>query len=197
MRKYNWFGVAGGGVVLLLIAVSLLAPWWQLRVGEDLVKVNASPLNTNFNFVGNAFIIPLIFALNVASILSLLIGGVTILVYAFRPSKPYSARLLAFAYRKPVYAVGFFLLSLIAVVVLVKAAFRIDVPLIGTVKAELPPDMASGVSVSILMSAEFQWPFWLAIAAATLCIAARLYHKKVASPQREETPENVEGKAMT
>jgi hypothetical protein len=36
-----------------------------------------------------------------------------------------------------------------------------------------------GISVSVAILAAFQWPFWLAIVAAGLCIAARVYHRKL------------------
>ncbi len=42
--------------------------------------------------------------------------------------------------------------------------------------------MPTGLSISALVSAGFQLPFYLAIAAAALCIAARIYHGRVAKP---------------
>jgi hypothetical protein len=40
--------------------------------------------------------------------------------------------------------------------------------------------LISGATVSALLSGNFQLSFWLAIAAAALCIAARLYHTRIA-----------------
>ncbi|MEM2815854.1 MAG: hypothetical protein QXY34_01570 [Candidatus Bathyarchaeia archaeon] len=80
MRAINWLGVAGGAAAIILIAVSLYTPWWQLIMGEDFFNVNVSPFNLNFNFLGIAFAIPLILALNLSSILMLLIGGVIMII---------------------------------------------------------------------------------------------------------------------
>ena len=74
-RKINWFGLVGGITVVALIIISMFVPWWQLTVGDDLVKVNASPPNTNLNFVSDSFTIPLIMALNFSNIISLTAGG--------------------------------------------------------------------------------------------------------------------------
>jgi hypothetical protein len=47
--------------------------------------------------------------------------------------------------------------------------------------------MTYGVTIAVLISAEFQWPFWLAAVAAGLCIAARLYHKRTVTTQVSAT----------
>lgn len=182
MVKINWFGLAGGIAVILLIIISLFIPWWQLTVGDNLIKANVSPLNTNFSFVGDSFTIPLIWALNIAGIISLAAGGIVMLIYSVMPTKSYSKRLLGFAYRKPLYSLLFFIIGLIIITLLVKAVFNLNVPLVGSTKATLPSSLTQGITVSLLMSAEFQWPFWLAAVTTGLCIAARLYHQKIAPP---------------
>jgi hypothetical protein len=64
LNKINWFGITGGILTLLVIAVSLYNPWWQLTIGDNLMRVNASPMNTNFGLMCTQFTIPLIYALN-------------------------------------------------------------------------------------------------------------------------------------
>jgi hypothetical protein len=177
--KINWFGLAGGIAVIALIIISMFVPWWQLTVGDDLVKANASPLNSNFNFVDDSFTIPLIMALNFSSIISLAAGGIIILIYSIRPEEEYSERLLGFSYRKPLYSLLLFVIVLFVITLFVKSIFSFDVPFIGSTKTALPSSMTSGIVISVLISAEFQWPFWLATIAAGFCIAARLYHKKI------------------
>lgn len=179
--EINWFGLAGSITIFLLIIISLFVPWWQLTVGDDLVRANASPLNTNFNFAGDAFTIPIILALNIGSIISLAAGGIAIMIYSIKPTKSYSKRLLGFGYRKPLYSLLFFVAGLIVITMLVKSMFSLDVPLIGSSETTLPQNMTQGTTVTILMSAAFIWPFWLATVAAGLCIAARIYHNKIAS----------------
>jgi hypothetical protein len=181
--KINWVGLAGGIATIALIIVSLFYPWWQVTAGEGLVKANVSPLNTSFNFLGTAFTIPLIWALNLASLFSLVASGIAMLVYSIIPTKAYSKHLLGFAYKKPLFALLFFVIVLFALTVIIQAVFSLNIPLIGSATATLPETMAYGATVEVLISTGFQWPFWLAAFAAGLCIAARLYHKRIAAAQ--------------
>ena len=180
LAKINWFGLAGGATTIVVIAVSLFYPWWQLTVGDDLLKANASPVNTNFGFLDTTFTIPFIWALNVVSLLTLLASGIAMLVYSIIPRKPYSEHLLGFGYKKPLFTLLFFVVGLVAITLILQAVLSINVPLMGSTTSTLPIPFASGITISVLMSAAFLWPFWLAVVAAGLCIAARLYHKKVA-----------------
>jgi hypothetical protein len=187
--KMNWVGITGGATVIALIIISLFVPWWHLTVGDNLVEAKASPINTYFNFVGDSFTIPLIWALNIASIISLTAGGIVMLIYSIKPEESYSKRLLGFAYKKPLYSIIFFVIGLFVTTYLVRSLFSFEVPLVGSVTSTVPADMTQGATVSIFMSAEFVWPFWLAVAAAVLCIAARFYHKKLTSSQATQTTE--------
>lgn len=185
--KINWFGLAGGITVIALIIISLFVPWWQLTVGDDLVTTNASPMNTNFNFIGDSLTVPLIMALNIASIISLSAGGIVMLIYSIRPEKSYSKKLLGFAYRKPLYSVLLFVIGLFLIITLVKSLFSLDVPLSGSSLSTLPADMTQGVTLSVSMNAGFQWPFLLATVATGLCIVARVYHKKISPTSTTES----------
>jgi hypothetical protein len=184
LTKFNWFGLAGGVTTLLVIAVSMVSPWWQLTVGDDLMKINASPVNTNFGFLDTSFTIPFIWALNIVSILTLLASGIAMLIYSLIPRKSYSKHLLGFGYKKPLFTVLFFVISLVVIAMICKAVLSLNVPLMGSTTSTLPIPFVSGVTLSVLLSAGFQWSFWLAVVAAGLCIAARLYHKKVATAQQ-------------
>lgn len=180
LTKINWFALAGGATTILVIVVSLFYPWWQLTVGDDLVKVNASPVNMNFGFLDTSFTIPFIWALNIVSILTLLASGIAMLVYSIIPRKSYSKHLLGFGYKKPLFTVLFFVIGLVATTMICKAILSLNIPLMGSTTSTLPIPFASGITLTVLLSAAFQWSFWLAVVAAGLCIAARLYHKKVA-----------------
>ena len=59
--RINWFGLAGGIATILLIAVSMFVPWWQLTVGDSIVAAGVSPIYTNFSLIGNSFTVPLLF----------------------------------------------------------------------------------------------------------------------------------------
>jgi len=181
LTKFNWFALAGGVTTILVIAVSLVYPWWQLTVGDDLMTVKASPVNMNLGFLDTSFTIPFIWALNMVSILSLLASGIAMMIYAIIPRKSYSKHLLGFGYKKPLYTVLFFVIGLVVTTVICQAVLSLNIPLMGSTTSTLPIPFVSGITLTVLLSAGFQWSFWLAIVAAGLCIAARLFHGKVAA----------------
>ena len=183
--RINWLGLAGGVTTIVVIVVSLFYPWWQLRVGEGLVTANASPLNINFDVLGTAFTIPLLWAINLASILTLLASSITMIIYSIVPAKSYSKQLLDFAYRKPLYLLLFFVIFLFASTLLVQVLLNFNVPLAGSTNSKLPIPLIQGTIISVLISTGFQWPFWLDIVSAGLCIAAKLYHKRFVSIQKQ------------
>jgi hypothetical protein len=180
LTKFNWFALAGGVTTILLIAVSIFTPWWQLNVGDDLMTVNASPVNMNMGFLDASFNIPFILALNIVSILGLLASAIAMMIYAIIPRKSFSMHLLGFGYKKPLYTVLFFIIGLVATTMICRAVLNLNIPLMGSATSTLPIPLASGITLTVLLAAGFQWSFWLAIVAATLCIAARIYHGKVA-----------------
>jgi len=187
LTKFNWFALAGGATTILLIAVSLVFPWWQLTVGDNLLTVDASPINMSLGFLDTSFSIPFIWALNIISILSLLASGITMLIYSVIPRKSYSKHLLNFGYKKPLFTVLFFVIGLVATTMICQAILNFNVPLLGSSTSTLPIPFVSGITLTVLLSAGFQWSFWLAIVAAGLCIAARIYHKKVATSESHVT----------
>jgi hypothetical protein len=181
LTRFNWFALAGGVATILVIAVSLVSPWWHLTVGDDLITVNVSPVNMNMGLLDTSFIIPFIFALNIVSILSLLASAIAMLIYAIIPRKSYSIHLLGFGYKKPLYIVLFFIIGLVATTMICQAVLNFTIPLTGSATSTLPIPFAEGLTLTVLLSTGFQWSFLLAVVAAALCIAARLYHGKVAA----------------
>lgn len=179
LTKFNWFGLAGGATTILVIVVSLIYPWWQLTVGDDLMTINASPVNVNFGFLDTSFTIPFIWALNIVSILILLASGIAMLIYSIIPRKSYSKHLLGFGYKKPLFTVLLFVIGLVVAMIILQVDLSINVPLMGSTTSTLPVPLVSGITLSFLLTAAFQWSFWLAVVAAALCIAARLYHRKI------------------
>jgi hypothetical protein len=184
-RSINWFGLSAGIITLIVLVISFYVPWWQLTIGQNLIKINASPVNTNFGLFGGAqFTIPLIWALNLISILTFTASGMIMLIYSLNPTKAYSKHLLGFSYKKPLYAVIFFAVGL-AAIVMIAGFLGLSIPLMGSTTLTLPTQfISSGLSINALASGSFQLPFYLAIVAAALCIAARLYHKNLAKVQK-------------
>lgn len=181
LAKINWFGFAGGVTTIIMIVVSMVYPWWQLTVGDNLLTANASPVNTNFGALGSTFSIPFIWALNIVILLTLLASGVTMVIYSIVPGKSYSKHLLDFGYKKPLFIVLIFVIGLLAATLICKTVLSLSIPLIGSTTSTLSIPFASDVTLTVLLSAGFHWSFWIAVVGAGLCIAARLYHKKVAA----------------
>jgi hypothetical protein len=180
-NKINILALIAGISTLVLIVVSIFVPWWHLAVGSPAIaSVGVSPVNLNLDLLGNVFTIPIIYALNIASALTLAAGGIVMLIYSIKPNQPYSNKLLGFGYKKPLYAVILFIISMFALSYLVQRFSGFAFPLLGSSSLSLPQGMApDGVNISVAVSAGFGWPFYFAIVVAGLCVAARLYHPKV------------------
>jgi hypothetical protein len=184
-KQINWFALVGGILILVLLLVSFYFPWWQLIIGDNLFKVNVSPVNTNFSLLGTQFIIPLIWALNLGSIVTFLISGIIMVIYSFIPMKSYSKDLLSFAYKKPLYAVIICVVGLLIITFAMRVALGISVHLTGTGTVIVPSSLTIGFNISVASLSAFHWPFWLAIVAAGLCIAARVYHRKLVQTPKQ------------
>jgi len=52
--------------------------------------------------------------------------------------------------------------------------------------------MTAGASISVLVSADFVWPFWLGVIVAGLCVAAKLYHRKIESNKKPASGQPVQ-----
>jgi len=185
-RIINWVALAAGIMLLLMVVVSIFYPWWQLTIGQDLIKVNASPIYTNFGVFGDQFTIPIILVINIITILTFLACGAVMLIYSIVPTKPYAKQLLGFSYRKPLYSVVIFAVVLVGVV-LAANHFGVNVPLNGSSTVTVPASWMMGVSISAPISASFEFSFYIAVVAAALCLAARLYHSHFTKPST--TPE--------
>jgi hypothetical protein len=179
VQNINWLALVAGILVLALIPLSFISPWWQLVIGENLLAVKASPVNSNFGFMETNFTAPLLWALNLTVVLVLLAAAVAMIIYAFVAAKPYSKDLLDFAYRKPLYMVIFFIAGLMGTILVLQAALQLDIPIMGTSNITLPSSLTNGADVSVGAVAGFGWAFWLAVAAAAMCIAARIYHRRL------------------
>ncbi|MGO8806652.1 MAG: hypothetical protein ACLQO7_08655 [Candidatus Bathyarchaeia archaeon] len=196
-RKINWIGFAAGIVTLVMLAISFYEPWWQLTIGQNLIKINASPVNTNFGIFGTQFAIPMIWALNLITILTFSASGIIMLIYSLFPTKPYAKQLLGFSYKKPLYSVVSFVAILI-IILLIAGHFGMYLPLNGSATVTVPGSWTMGATVSALVSGAFELPFFLAIAATALCICARLYHSQVVKPLiRPQTATSPTATALT
>ena len=196
-NKINIIALVAGISTLLLIGISVFIPWWQFTVGKpEFAQVNFSPVNLSFSILGTPLTVPLIWAMNLACLLTLTSGGIVLLIYSLRPTKPYAKRLLGFGWKKPLYAVILFVIELISLSTLTNAFSGFNIPLVGSGVLQVPQQMipGGGISISASFLSAFGWPFYFAIVVAGLCVAARLYHRRidltVASPPTSPTVAN-------
>jgi hypothetical protein len=185
----NLIGLAAGIAMLLLIPISYLVPWWQFSIGT-VAQINLSPVNFSMALFGQTLNQPLIWAMNLVGMLTLLAAGLIMVIYSVMPNKSYSKKLLGFSYNKPIFSVVLFVAELLVMYFSVKTLTGLDFPILGSNTITLPSSLTSSdATVSATASGNFLWSFYFAIAVSALCIAARLYHKKVvASPVTPVAP---------
>lgn len=175
MQKINFVALAAGISSLLLIAISIFVPWWQFSASSPAnFKLNFSPVNFSMSHSGASIAVPLVLALNIACLLILLASGVTLTIYAIKPTKAYSKQLLGFGYKKPIFTLVAFIAILIAVPIIIQIFTGMSVPVNGS--AIVSPH---GSNQSASVSAVLNWPFYFAIAVTGLSVAARFYHRSL------------------
>jgi hypothetical protein len=162
------------------------------NTGELQLGASLSPVSTNANFLDASFTVPLIWAYNTVGLLFLLTCGIVMLIYSVLPDKPYSKHLIGFAYKKPLLMIIFFAVPLIALPLILQAILKVSVPLNGTTTLALPMGfLGADMSLSATVTTGFLWTFWLAIIAAALCLAARIYYNRFSSsPSTAQVLEN-------
>ncbi len=194
-RVVNWFGLSGGVLMLVVVCLSVFTPWWQLRIGSNLVTINANPFYTNFGILGLNFVIPILFALNIGAMVLFTIGGVLLVLYSVKPKKNYAKDFLCYGYKRPIYTVVGFVVGLVILAYLIpgiagavsRGQLNIATPafpLIGSSTMQLPTSMFSGsssasIQIGVTLTAAFQYTFYLAVVAAGLAIVARFFHRRI------------------
>ena len=186
----NWFALIASILMFATVASSLSSPWWKMRIGSDLVTVNADPFFTSFNILGVYYTIPIIFALNVGAAALFIAGGIALIVYTVKPDESYSKHLLSFGWKRPLHVtigfIGILALSLYAIPIAVDAiAPGVKVPtpiapLAGSSTIRLSSSISNiHAEVAITATATFTHSFFLGVAATVLSIAARIYHRRI------------------
>jgi hypothetical protein len=192
LKMINWFGLVGGILIVILVGVSYFfaSPWWQISLAEDdFVKVNISPLTTSFVLLGKTRATPpLILALNITALLFFTAAAIVLLIYSMIPTRSYSMHLLGFAWKKPLYAVVIFVVSLVVVSYVAGSYIKVNIPVAGTADSELSIE---GNSINFSVTTGFTWTFLLAVVATGFCVAARIYHRIIV-PKPKPAPVQIQ-----
>lgn len=195
MKTVNWFGVAAGALMLIL---PFLGAWWQMEVGIEAVKLELSPFYYHMSILEQPLTSPLIGYLILAAKLTVIVGGVLMIIGSLITGRWWGRKLMRFGAMKVLW----FLVMLL--ILLVVGAFFLNnfLPsMIGGAERNLEIQIPYiiGTSNSIIQSenvdlvaptrASLTPSFWTAVLTASLGIAARIYHGKV---ERIENREDVE-----
>jgi len=198
LKTINWFALAAGILMLILVALSVFTPWWILQVGtgHGLATVNAGPFYTNFSFLKLNFVIPILFAVNIGIMALFAVSGIMFIIYTFKANRDYSKHLLSYGWKRPLYTfVGFFATLMVILYVaptIINAAKGTAmlpvpiIPLVGTTVMQLPTSLfggsngSGGIEIGVTVITAFSYTFYLGLTAAALGITARIYHRRIA-----------------
>jgi len=194
--RLNWFALAAGILMLVVVVLSIFTPWWKLQIGtgNGLAAVNANPFYTNFSVLRLNLVIPILFAINIATTALFTASGVIFIIYSFKPTKSYSKHLLSYGWKRPLYTIiGFIVVMMVILYVapdVINSMAHTSavpvplVPLIGSSVIQLPSGMfgnSNSIQIGITVITTFEYTFYLGVAAAALGIVARIYHRRMVS----------------
>ena len=195
-KTMNWFALAAGALMLVVVILSMLTPWWKLQIGSGsgLVTINANPFYTNFGVLRLNFVIPILFALNIGIMVLFAVSGVVFIIYSVKPAKSYSKQLLSYGWKRPLYTVIGFIVTMIVILYVVPDiintmahASMVPVPiapLMGSSVIQLPSGMFGGsnsIQIGVTLITTFEYTFYLGLVATALGIVARVYHGRIVS----------------
>jgi len=194
--RLNWFALAAGVLMLVVVALSIFTPWWKLQIGNGngFVTINANPFYTNFSVLRLNFVIPILFAINIAIIALFTASGVIFIIYSIRPTKSYSKHLLSYGWKRPLYTIIGFIVTIVVILYVVPSFINtmahssmIPVPiapLMGSSVIHLSSGVfgnSNSIQIGITLVTTFEYTFYLGLAATVLGIVARIYHRRILS----------------
>jgi len=180
MREISWVALIGGVLTLVVVLVSVFVPWWRLSAGENLIEVGVSPFDLDVSLLGRPLTIAVVGAFNLSAVLLFVVSGVVMLIYSVVPTRSYARHFVGFAYSKPLAVLLSFVVLVFGLSMVLQVVAKLSVPVWGSATVVLPAGFVPGVDlrVSLVVTATFQWSFWLAVFASGVCVVARLYHRR-------------------
>ena len=192
-RKINWLGVIAGALTL---ALPFMGTWWRLTLGMDAVTMLISPFGVEMSLFGEETIrSPLFWWFCLGLKLGVVYLGVLLLVGSVLSISDRRAaiaeQLARFSARKLLWLVVAFVAVLVIVITLVNQSSEIFRSLIGDIPFQLQSELPylvgkgevsaglEGMHLSIPISMELTRAFAMAVLAAALGIASRIYQKRL------------------
>ena len=186
--KCNWPGVVAG---ILLLALPFTGSWWKMHVGSGAFEVALSPFSTEILMFGKMIMSPLLFWLNIAFTILMIIFGILLLVgslaFANKKYRVTADALVKINSRKPLYLIVIFTIGLTIVSwymgqTLLISGFSGDFPVL---LGEGSVTMASaGFTILVPVSLGLSTSYWIGLLAAIIAVIAGFYQKKI-NPSEE------------
>jgi hypothetical protein len=140
------------------------------------------------------FVIPILFAINIAIIALFTASGVIFIIYSIKPTKSYSKHLLSYGWKRPLYTIIGFLVAIVIILYVVPDIINTMahssmipvpiVPLMGSSVIQLSSGIfgnSNSIQIGITAVTTFEYTFYLGLAATVLGIVARIYHRRIVS----------------
>jgi len=195
-RRINWIGVIAG---VLTIALPFLGKWWQLTLGTGAVFMEMSPFGTDIiifeESVSGAIGSPLLWWFLLGLKLVIVYLGVVLLAGSVLSISDrhvaIAEQFIHFSARKLLWLVVAFVALLFFIIVIVNQAPGILDSLIGNAPFQLRSDLpyligegevSGGIEVmrfACPIRMEFTNAFGIAVLAAALGVASRIYQKRL------------------
>jgi len=179
-RRVNTLGVAGS--LLLLYVVLSDKPWWILTggsSGERAILIELSPFTFTMEVLGRPLTIPVVFYVNLAAKLSILLAIATTALGSILASKPWSNPMISVkGLILPIlFIVGVFTLPQIAQLTVGLSG----IPILG--ESNMRYAFKSGeaeVVVEIPLKSEITIHYWIALVAGIISIPAKILQGRIA-----------------
>ena len=183
----NWPGVVAG---FLLILLTFTGPWWEMHIGSGAVDIYLSPFSSGILIFGEAISSPLLFWLNIAFTILIILFGVLILAGSvLSASDKYNeiaGILIIQSNRKPLYLIIAFTVILAAAGLYMRQTIA-DSGFIASIPVLLGDGEVIGdagiYSIQVPIVMEISVFFWLGLAAAIIAVVAGFYQKRTAAKE--------------
>ncbi len=189
VKGINWFGVAGG-VLMLILPFS--GPWWQAHAGDGMMDLSFSPFDLHLSILDQSMESPLVNYALLAAKLTVLVGGLLLVLGSIFTGRWWSKHLMKFGATKVFWmVVGMVLLLVMGAFLanrflptLVSSIVKegnididVEIPYLSGESSGITVQ-AGSTAVNVPITTFLTSRFWIATVVGFLGIAARVYHRK-------------------
>jgi len=183
----NWFGLVAG---VLMLVLPFLGPWWSATVGTGAMDLALSPFDYRISLLEQPISSTLVGYFLFAAKLSVMIGGAFMIAGSLGGKRWWGRRLVRFGAMKVFWMViglisfllllAFFMNSILPNLIsgMVEGGeIQFNVPYVaGATTSTI--QMGEAATVTAPITASLTEIFWVAVLAAALGVAARIYHRR-------------------